>query len=81
MPSLGEAFAATVTRRGRAVALLYDDTAYTFRDLAARAAATAAGLAERGVRRGDRVAVGLVNSPELVTMIRGVIQAGAVLVP
>src|SRR5439155_19097236 len=37
--------------------------------------------AHRGIRQGDRVAVGLANSPELVTTILGVIHAGAVLVP
>lgn len=81
MPSLGEAFARTAAQRDGAVALLFDDTAYTYRELAARAAATAQALVERGVRRGDRVAVGLANSPELATTIWGVIQAGAVLVP
>ena len=81
MSSLGEAFAATAARRNAAIALVYDGGEYSFRDIASGAATVAGGLAQRGIRRGDRVAVGLPNSPELVTTILGVIQAGAVLVP
>jgi len=70
-----------MARRDAATAVLYDDTAYSFRELANRAAAIAGGLLLRGVHPGDRVAVGLPNSPELVATILGVIQTGAVLVP
>jgi acyl-CoA synthetase (AMP-forming)/AMP-acid ligase II len=81
MPSLGEAFRETASRRGAATALLFDDVVYSYDDLQARAAAVARGLVQRGVCPGDRVAVGLPNSPELVIAIVGVIQAGAALVP
>src|SRR5205823_4753430 len=81
MRSLGEAFRETASRRGSATALLYDDVAYSFADLQARADVIARGLVQRGVGPGDRVAVGLPNSPDLVLAILGVIQAGAVLVP
>ena len=81
MSSLGAAVAATCARRGDAVALLCGDRALSFRQLAVQARATAAALGARGVRPGDRIAVGLPNSPELVTSILGVLQAGAVLVP
>jgi acyl-CoA synthetase (AMP-forming)/AMP-acid ligase II len=81
MASLAEAFTRVAVRRGTAVALLSDTAQHSFRDVAARAAAVAAALAERGIHPGDRVAVGLANSPELVITIWGVIQAGAVLVP
>jgi acyl-CoA synthetase (AMP-forming)/AMP-acid ligase II len=81
VPFLGEAFRETVARRGSATALLYDDVAYSFDDLQTRADAVAGGLRQRGVHPGDRVAVGLPNSPELVIAIVGVIQAGAALVP
>ncbi|MFQ5665531.1 MAG: AMP-binding protein [Candidatus Binatia bacterium] len=81
MTSLGEAFAATFARRAAAPALLYDGRAYSFADVGRRATAIAATLAQRGVRPGDRVAVGLPNSPDLVATALGVIQAGAVLVP
>jgi len=79
--SLGAAFANTVARRGNATALLFDETRYTFAQLGQRATEIAAALANRGVHPGDRVAVGLPNSPELVTAVLGVIHAGAVLVP
>ncbi len=81
MASLADAFAQVAVRRGSAVALLSDTGLCSFRDIAARAAAVAAALAQRGIHPGDRVAVGLANSPELVATIWGVIQAGAVLVP
>jgi acyl-CoA synthetase (AMP-forming)/AMP-acid ligase II len=41
----------------------------------------AAALQEKGVRPGDRVAVGLVNSVELVLTVLGTLRLGAVLVP
>jgi len=41
----------------------------------------AAGLTQQGVRPGDRVAVGLRNSPDLVAAVVGVLHAGGVLVP
>jgi malonyl-CoA/methylmalonyl-CoA synthetase len=81
MSTLADAFARTVARRGPAIALLCDGADYTFHDIGARAAAAAAALAERGIRPGDRVAVGLANSAELVTTIWAVMQVGAVLVP
>ena len=81
MPSLAEAFADTFTRRNEAAALLFDETQYSFAQLGDRAAQIADALASRGVHPGDRVAVGLPNSPELVMAVLGVIRAGAVLVP
>ena len=36
---------------------------------------------DRGIEPGDRVAVGLPNSPELVIAVLGVLRSGAVLVP
>lgn len=81
MASLGEAFAATAARRDGATALLFEDARYSFRQLGERTAALATALAGRGVHPGDRVAVGLPNSPDLVTAVLGVLRAGAVLVP
>jgi len=81
MATLGDLFVETCARRGGDTALLYDGAEYSFRDIGARAAAVAAALRQRGVRAGDRVAVGLPNSADLVAAILGVIEAGAVLVP
>jgi acyl-CoA synthetase (AMP-forming)/AMP-acid ligase II len=81
VPSLGEHIASTSAKRGDAIALLYEGTSYTFRELDLRSAATAAALLRQGVCSGDRVAVGLPNSPELVITVLGVLRTGAVLVP
>ena len=55
--------------------------AVTYGELAARARALGTGLRELGVARGDRVALYLPNSLELVLGYYGVWQAGAVAVP
>ncbi len=81
MPSLAAAFNETSARRGSATALIYDDVQLSFADLAHRADALAGALRRRGIRTGDRVAVGLRNSPQLVLSVLGVLRAGAVLVP
>ena len=81
MTWLGAALAATATRRDAATALLFDGAHYSYRLIADRAATVAGALLQRGARPGDRVAVGLGNSPELVTSVLGVLRAGAVLVP
>lgn len=80
-PSLVDRFCETVARRGTATALIVDDAVYSFQDIGARAGALAAALAQRGIHPGDRVAVGLPNSLELVVAVLGVLQSGAVLVP
>jgi malonyl-CoA/methylmalonyl-CoA synthetase len=81
MTTLAQVFSETAARRGTTTALLFEGATYSFGDIAARAGRIAAALAERGVHPGDRVAVGLPNSPELVMTVLGVLQAGAVLVP
>jgi malonyl-CoA/methylmalonyl-CoA synthetase len=57
------------------------ETALTYADLFARADALAAGLAARGVIRGDRVAFFLGNRPEFVIAYLAVIRLGAAMVP
>ena len=81
MVSLGTAFDDTAARRGASVALIYDQKAYSYAHLRARAAGIAGGLFARGIRPGDRVAIGLHNSSDLAAAIMGTLQAGAVLVP
>ncbi|HKX17613.1 MAG TPA: long-chain fatty acid--CoA ligase [bacterium] len=53
----------------------------TYADLSARCSAFAAGLGGAGVRRGDRVAFFLPNSPALITAYFGTWLAGAAGVP
>jgi malonyl-CoA/methylmalonyl-CoA synthetase len=79
--SLGEAFASTTARRTSATALLFDDAQYSFGQLGQHAAEIAGALVQRGIHPGDRIAVGLSNSPELAAVVLGVLHAGAVLVP
>ncbi|HEV2854946.1 MAG TPA: acyl-CoA synthetase [Thermoanaerobaculia bacterium] len=54
---------------------------FTYRELFSEADRLAAGLAARGLRKGDRVAFFLGNRPEFVTAYLAVIRLGAVLVP
>jgi long-chain acyl-CoA synthetase len=62
-------------------AVRLDHEVLSYRTLAARAAATAAGLRERGVRPGDRVALLLPNLPLFPVCYYGILAAGAVVVP
>ena len=80
-PSLGRCLSESASRQGTAPALGCDGVEYSYRVIGERAATVAGVLQRRGVRTGDRVAVGLANSPELVVTVLGVLQAGAVLVP
>jgi malonyl-CoA/methylmalonyl-CoA synthetase len=81
MTSLGQRLTETALARGAATALVCDGNEYSYRDIADRAAAFAGALANRGVRPGDRVAVGVHNSLELVVAVLGTLHAGAILVP
>jgi malonyl-CoA/methylmalonyl-CoA synthetase len=79
--SLTQALEVRLRERAGAPALFWNDIVLTFADLDAASRHMAAGLAVRGVRPGDRVAVGLPNSPELVIAVLAVLRSGAVLVP
>src|SRR5262245_53239656 len=81
METLGGALAASCERRRTAAALECDGIVYSFAVLDARAATAAGALLAHGIRPGDRVAVGLPNSVDLVVAVVAVLRAGAVLVP
>jgi len=53
----------------------------TYRSLRDRVAGAAAGLAEQGVRRGDRVAVLAINRAEYVEVLFAAARLGAIVVP
>lgn len=71
----------SLTRRGDAVAVRWQGDDLSYGELDRRARRVAAGLAAAGVVPGDRVAVGLENSPELVIGLVAVLRLGAVFVP
>jgi hypothetical protein len=62
------------------VALVFDETEYTYAQLDALAAALAATLAQRGVRAGDRVALMSSNRPEWVVAVQAIWRLGAAVV-
>ncbi len=65
----------------RRAALHYYGANLSYRELREQSAAFAAALGGLGVRKGDRVALYLVNSPQFVIAYFGILKAGAVVVP
>jgi long-chain acyl-CoA synthetase len=63
------------------IAVRLDDVALSFAALDVASAHLAGLLAERGVRRGDRVGVMLPNIPHFPVCYYGALRAGAVVVP
>ncbi|WP_143178090.1 non-ribosomal peptide synthetase [Cystobacter ferrugineus] len=74
-------FAERARRCAQAPAVRYGDRELTYGELEARAHRLARGLAARGVRRGDFVALRLERSPELIVSMLAVLEAGAAYVP
>ena len=69
-------------RDPRRTALVWgDDDRMSYGELAGRALRLASALAERGVRRGQPVAVELPKGPEQIVAVLGVLAAGAAYVP
>jgi len=73
-----ELFERGVAARPADPALLYFDTAISFRDAAERAWALAAALRELGLRPGDRVALMLQNGPATAIAVHAAWHAGSV---
>ena len=74
-----------VTKRaflnGQRTAFVGGDTSFTFSDVEQRTNQVAASLLRLGVRKGDRVAVLLVNSVEFMEVLLGCAKIGAITVP
>jgi cyclohexanecarboxylate-CoA ligase len=68
-----------VRERPDAPALAFHDKVMNWRDAAERVARTAAGLRQRGVARGDVVAVQLPNVPEFIFSYLAITRLGAVM--
>ncbi len=63
------------------VAITHEDAAVTFAHVELRSACAATMLKERGIGRGDRVALQFPNVPAFVHLYFGVLRLGAVVVP
>jgi amino acid adenylation domain-containing protein/non-ribosomal peptide synthase protein (TIGR01720 family) len=79
--TLADAFAASVDRWPRAVAVRCGTEQLTYAELDSRAGAVASALVRRGVRPETRVAVALPRSVDLIVALLGVVKAGGVYVP
>ncbi|NBC46576.1 MAG: AMP-binding protein [Gammaproteobacteria bacterium] len=78
IPSL---FGAVAARRPDAPAVLADSSLWTYRELDRASDGVAAGLAERGVAPGERVALYCPNGAEFVICYLAILKCGAVVVP
>ena len=79
--NLGRALDAVVARHGDREAVVDADVRLTHAALHARAAAAARGLAEEGVRPGDRVLLVLDNNWAFVAALLACLRLGAIAVP
>ncbi|RKT03851.1 acyl-CoA synthetase (AMP-forming)/AMP-acid ligase II [Streptomyces sp. 3211.6] len=79
--SVLDAFRAAVARAPERAALAYFDGRIGYAEADALSDSLAGYLAQRGVRRGDRVAVMLQNTPHFVLAVLAAWKAGAVVVP
>jgi amino acid adenylation domain-containing protein len=71
----------TVARYPDKVALVMEGARYAYTDLSRMADRLAATLQARGVRRGDRIALFMPNSPEMVVAVFATLQTGAIFSP
>ncbi|WP_423746789.1 long-chain fatty acid--CoA ligase (plasmid) [Haladaptatus sp. SPP-AMP-3] len=67
--------------RGDAPALVYDGQETSYETFWTRTGRFAAGLAEREIGAGDRIAIYLPNLPQFVTAFHGTLRTGGVVVP
>ena len=82
--TISQALDVAAGREGAGFAFVQDDGTeeeWTFLALAERSRAIAVGLAERGMRKGDRVALVLPTAGEFVPTFLGVIRGGGIPVP
>lgn len=74
-------FRAAVDRAPEHTALAYFDGRLSYRETDELSDSVAGHLAERGIQRGDRVAIMLQNTPHFVIALLGAWKAGATVVP
>lgn len=74
-------FSRSAQRFGRRPALYFFGKTLSYRDCLSLIERFAGGLAALGIRKGDRVALCLPNSPQAVIAYFGIIRAGGIVVP
>ncbi len=79
--SLSQFFDATVERFPRRAATIFHDRVLRYSDLKRQIDRFAGGLAECGIRPGERVAVMLPNLPQFIVAFYGALRIGAIVVP
>ena len=81
MSSLATVLPSSAAQRDRKPALVAGERSITYGELDERARRVAGALQAAGVRKGDRVALVLGNTPEFVEMLHGAWRIGAVVAP
>jgi long-chain acyl-CoA synthetase len=80
--NLASAFALSVEKNSNKTAIFWGEQELTYSQVSARAHWLAGDLAHRfSVKAGDRVGLWLKNCPEFVSILFGILEAGAVVVP
>jgi long-chain acyl-CoA synthetase len=79
--NLGTILSASTEQAPENVALRIEDQAFSYAQLHRAAAGIAAGLRERGIQPGDKVALLVPNVPEFTMAYFGILYAGATVVP
>lgn len=80
-PSLPDLFRDAARRHADLPALLFPDRSVSYRELDALSDKAAAGLKNRGIRHGDRVALYCINSDIFPAAYFGILKCGATVVP
>ena len=79
--NLARILAEGAAAHGERTALSFEGRSISYAELERRSTVAASALRERGVGAGDRVAIGLPNSPAFVAAYFGTLRLGAVVVP
>ncbi len=80
-PSIAEDLSRWAECAPNRTALIVGEREHSYGELDQRADSVAAGLRERGVQRGDRVAIMLPNGIDAVVVIQATLRAGAAIMP
>src|ERR1700744_2954626 len=70
-----------VQDRPKDAVFIFQDTTWTYEMIAAKAERLARGMAARGVKRGDRVALHMMNRPEFIVAYYACFRLGAIAAP